>query len=127
MKKKDRHPGKIRRLKNGKAPGSDNLQAELYKFRGKECEKKIQELIIGIWDAEGMPKECNLILICPILKKGDPLICCNYRGLSLLNVACKILFMNDLCLYTEKIIGIYRCGFRPNNSTVEQIFTLQML
>jgi hypothetical protein len=35
-------PRAIRRLKNGKAPGSDTLQAELYKFRGKECENKIR-------------------------------------------------------------------------------------
>jgi hypothetical protein len=62
----------IQRLKNGKAPGSDTLQAELYKFRGRECEKKIRELILTIWDAEGIPKEWNLSLICPILKKRRP-------------------------------------------------------
>jgi sorting nexin-29 len=102
---------------------------ELYKSGGKECEKKIQELIADIWAVEEMPKEWNLSIICPVLKKGDPLICSNYGAISLLNVAYKILsnvLYERLSLYTEKIVGNYQCGFRPNRSTVEQIFTLRM-
>jgi sorting nexin-29 len=77
-----------------------------------------------------MSKEWNSSLICPTLKKGDLLNCSDYRGVSLLNAAYKIVSNAHYKLssqYTEKIIGNYQCGFRPNTSTVEQIFTLRTL
>jgi hypothetical protein len=57
---------------------------------------KIKSGSDSIWDAEEMPKEWNVSLVCPVLKNGVPLICSNYRGVSLLKVAYKVL-SNVLC------------------------------
>jgi sorting nexin-29 len=69
-------------------------------------------------------------IICPIYKQGDKLECRNYRGISLLNVTCKI-FTNLLNRYiepdVEQIVGDYQCGFRKGRSSTNQIFCLRMI
>ena len=68
----------IQRLKNNKAAGPDGLSAELFKAGGNE---------LVIWLAESTPSDWNLSALCPVLKKGDPTICANYRDISLLLIA----------------------------------------
>jgi sorting nexin-29 len=117
----------IAALKNNKSPGVDNLQAELLKYGSKELAKKLYHVILQIWVKEEIPNKQITSIICLIHKKGDPLECHNYRGLSLLNTAYKVL-SNILCRrispYAEKAIGSYQCGFRKDRSNTEQIFLL---
>jgi hypothetical protein len=49
---------------------------------------------------------------------------CNYRGVSLLSTAYKIvsnILLSRLTLHAEEIIWDYRCGFRRNSSTIDHI------
>ncbi len=68
----------------------------------------------------------QFLVLCPIHKKGDPAIRANYHGISLLNIAYKVLSsvlcerMNPI---VNKLIEPYQCGFRPGESTIDQIFT----
>ena len=76
-----------------------------------------------------MPEVWNLSIICPIHKKGDVTMCSNYRGISLLCVACKIfsnVLFNRLMPYVETI-GDYQCGYRGERSTVDQIFSVRKI
>ena len=67
---------------------------------------------------------------CPIYKKGDKKQCNNYRGISLLNTTYKIfaiLLYNRLSKLIEPEIGNYQMGFRPNRSTIDNIFMVRQI
>jgi sorting nexin-29 len=90
----------------------------------------LYQLILCIWAGEELPHEWNFGIICPILKKGDPMACSNYRKILLLNISYNILsyiLYVRLSEYTERIIGKYQCGFRKEKSKTNQIFTLSQI
>ena len=120
----------INRLKNNKAPGGDTLPAELLKKGGTRLHEEMHKLMVTIWNTEMLPEEWKTGIIIPIHKKGDRLNCVNYRGITLLNSAYKILsniLLKRISPYAEDNIGDYQCGFRSNRSTVDQIFTIRQL
>ncbi|GFT63854.1 reverse transcriptase domain-containing protein [Trichonephila clavipes] len=86
--------------------------------------------MVKIWETEKIPIEWEEGSVCPIFKKGDQLECRNYR-ITLLNTAYKIfsnlLFARLRKPYTDKVIGNYQCGFRPQRSTIDQIHTLRQI
>ena len=59
----------IRNIKNGKAPGIDNITVKLIKNGGPELLQRIFDLLIQIRDRETMPEEWEIGIIHPILKK----------------------------------------------------------
>jgi len=56
--------------------------------------------------------------------------CSNYRGVSLLNTAYKVLcntLFARISPFAGNIIGNYQCGFWKNRSTTNQIFMLRQI
>ena len=63
-----------------------------------------------------MPDDWKVGLIVPLFKKGDKMKCENYWGITLLNVAYKIvsnILLERLREYSEEVLWEYQCGFRP--------------
>ncbi|KAJ4438486.1 hypothetical protein ANN_14431 [Periplaneta americana] len=115
-------------LKKNKAPGMDCIQSELLQSSIKELTQDI--LIKDIWTQEMIPDDWKVEVICPLHKKGDQMICSNYRGITLLNTTYKIfsrILHNRLLPYTERAIGNYQAGFRSGKSTIDQIFILRQI
>lgn len=120
----------IRNQKNNKAPGEDEIAAEMLKFAGNEMESNMHKLIKKIWEKEEMPKAWNTAVICPLHKKGDKTVCENYRGIALLSIGYKILSTTIVSRITpimEQIAGDYQCGFRRGRSTLDQIFIIRQI
>jgi sorting nexin-29 len=77
-----------------------------------------------------MPSDWQRSIICPIDKKGDKLVCNNYRGISPLCVPYKLftsILRDRLEPLAERIISEYQAGFRKGRSTIEQIFTVKQI
>jgi hypothetical protein len=107
----------IEKLKTHKAVGSDNISAELIKAGGTALEQRIHKLIGRIWEEETLPSEWTEGTICPIYKKGDRMLCSNYKPITLLNVIYKIftiLIHNKLSKIVEDKLEDCQIGFRAN-------------
>jgi sorting nexin-29 len=117
----------VDKLKNNKAPGPDGIPSEIwYKY----MENRIYELIVQIWNEERIPLSWVEALICPIHKKGDVQNCENFRGISLVNFAYKVLSVvlcGRLKPHTNQITGQYQCVFREGVSTIDQIQALRQI
>jgi len=60
----------IKMLKNNKAPGEDNINAELIKISTPKMFSEICTLIKEIWKKEQIPQDWKMAIIFPIYKKG---------------------------------------------------------
>ena len=76
----------IGNLKNGKAPGIDNIPAELLKADIDYATTKVKEIIDIVWRDEKIPRKWRKGLIAKLPKKGNLKECKNWRGITLLLV-----------------------------------------
>jgi endonuclease/exonuclease/phosphatase family metal-dependent hydrolase len=98
----------IAQLKTKKAAGPDQIIKELIKQGGHELLSKVYRILVAVWQSETMPEEWRTGLLIPLLKKGDPTQCNNYRGIMLLNTTYKILtsiIRKRLAEHTETKLG----------------------
>ncbi|XP_068228054.1 uncharacterized protein [Palaemon carinicauda] len=80
----------VKKMKNGKAAGPDNLPLEVWKGLGEEGIDILWELAQKIFNQEKMPEEWRRSLIIPIYKGKDIQECGNYRGINLIKYTMKI-------------------------------------
>jgi len=59
----------VQKLKNYKAPGTDNIPAELFKYGGSELVKHLHNIIKDIWQKKYLPTEWNASIIAPYIKR----------------------------------------------------------
>ena len=120
----------IKKLSDGKAPRFDTVSAEEIKAAGEEGTEIFYKICKQIWETELFPEDWGRAIITPIYKKKDKLDCGNYRGISLLSHAGKIMsiiLQRRILQKTEQILSEAQAGFRPGRATVDQIFSLRQL
>ena len=78
-------------MKNNKAPGPDDIPAELFKWLDEQSRKTILEIINECWRTETLIKDMNDARLAIIYKKGGTDLPQNYRPIALLNVIYKLL------------------------------------
>ncbi|XP_076057287.1 uncharacterized protein LOC143034827 [Oratosquilla oratoria] len=121
----------ITAMKNNKAADPDGIPAEIYKLGGDIVQHQFHQLLVKIWTNEVVPsdfRDANIITI--YKRKGDRSECGNYRGISLLATAGKILariLNNRLKTLSERILPETQAGFRPSRITTDMIFAQRQL
>jgi exonuclease III len=122
--------GALMQLANRKAPGMDGIPVELLKHGGDVAIHWLHVMICIVWQTERAPQEWKEAAIVPLYKKGDPRVCDNYRGISLLNVFGKVyarLLLNRISGHVEQKLLENQCGFRPARSCADHIFSMRQL
>ncbi|CAF2103907.1 unnamed protein product, partial [Rotaria magnacalcarata] len=70
----------IKQMKNRKAPGVDNISADLLKAGGVPMTKWAHEILCDVWNNEDVVEDwATAILIRLYKNKGDRTVCGNYR------------------------------------------------
>lgn len=120
----------LKQMSQGKAAGPDNIPTELLTHGGVVLKTRLYSLILKAWEQKQVPSDWKDALLVTIFKKGDRRECGNYRGISLLSVAGKILariLLNRLQDLAERILPESQCGFRPSRGTIDMIFCARQL
>src|SRR5215469_11643863 len=111
----------IRDLKKKKAPGADQITAEMLQASGEAGVSLMKILCERIWQGEQIPDDWGKAVIVPIHKKKDKLDCANYRGISLLSHPSKVLtsiIQRRLRGKVEEIVKEEQAGFRQARGTI---------
>jgi hypothetical protein len=96
---------------------------------GNPMAKVIWFVLQSIWNSEVIPYEWEIARIVPILKKGDPRVMDNYRGISLISTMVKVIMTiveKRLQKYVKRnnFIRKEQVGFRPREECIAQARTL---
>ena len=80
----------LRKMKNGKAVGPDNLPIEVWKCLGEEGITSLSEMLNKICEEERIPEAWRKRTLISIYKnKGDIKSCGNYRGIKPMSLSMK--------------------------------------
>lgn len=118
----------IKKLKNRKAPGEDGIANELIKYGGDYLTTEIHSLYNKIMNSSIIPNAWKKSITIPIFKKGNKKEPTNYRGITLLSSAMKLL-TNIIATQLNEIIPMNeeQQGFRKNRSTTDAIFIIRQI
>ena len=139
----------MKAMANEKAVGPDGFPAELLKLglqQDRTVLLKFHRLTTLIWREDKVPQQWKDAVITVHHKKSVKTECGNYRGISLLSHAGKVLLKvaarrlsayceakgllpeEDQCYCEAKgLLPEEQCGFRPNRSTTNMMFVVRRL
>lgn len=120
----------VRKLKNGKAAGVDEIRGEFLKCSGKAGLEWLHRILNLAWRSGKVPSDWSSAIIAPIYKKGNAKDCNNYRGISLLSIVGKLyatIIEKRVRDIVEDSLDENQCGFRPARGCRDQIFSMRQI
>ena len=100
----------------------------MLKYEGDELMIELSHLYSMIMSTGEVPPERKFSITIPIYKKGEKKYPRNYRGISLLNIAMKLI-PKIITQHISSTVSINKeqQGFRQNRSTIDAIFLLRQI
>ena len=129
-------PKAIEQLKSGKAAEIDGIPPEICpeicKNWGPALNIKLHEFFVCCCEQGKLPHDLRYVVIITLYKnKGEQSHCWNYRGMTLLSIAGKILARGLLNRLVPSIADEHlpetQCGFRANRGTTDMVFALRQV
>ena len=123
---------RLRKLKNGKSCGIDDIPNEFLKYGGESMIHALSNLLTYISDMETIPREWGQGLIKPIHKSGPVNNIDNYRGITLTSNVYKLytkIIENVIMNYIEEnsVLHENQGAFRKGRRLEDNLFTLHGL
>ena len=120
----------LKLTKNGKTPGQDNINSELYKYAIQEFKLRLLQFLNNTYRENRIPDEWRNAVITSVFKKGDRRENKNYRGISIPNTCYTIYskFLNmKLQKYSEVFLTETQNSYRKGRSCTDPTFCLKLL
>ena len=115
----------IRKLNPNKDNGSDGISGQMLLLCDDSVVLPLKIIFGNILSTDTYPDIWKFANVTPIFKKDDKQLIENYRPISLLPLCGKIIFNNLYKhLTTHHLITKNQSGFRPGNSTTNQLIDL---
>ena len=119
----------LKGLNPSKALGPDELHPRVLKELATELGPVFTHLFQQSIDTGEIPKEWSLANICPLFKKSDRSLACNYRPVSLTCVPCKLLehiVCSNIMAHLDeyKLLSDRQHAFRKGHSCETQLTTV---
>ena len=118
------------KMRGSGAPGVDGLTAGLMRAGGARVVWWLVRMFAWVWEKGEIPDEWRAGVVVPVFKKGDPRKVENYRGITLMVVAAKVLekvILRRVRMDREKRCRETQAGFRAGRSCGEQVFVVRRL
>ena len=74
-----------------KASGCDGIPVELFQILKDDAVEVLHSICQQIWKTEQWPQDWNRSIFIPFPKKGNPKECSNYRTITLISHASKVM------------------------------------
>ena len=119
----------MKRMKNGKAVGPDEIPVEVWKCLGEIVLEFLTKLYNRTMESKRMPEEWRDSVLIPIFKnKCDVQSCSNYGGIKLIGHTMKLWKrVVERRLRSELTFSEQQYGFTPGKSTADASFALRVL
>ena len=119
-------------MKTGKASGIDGIPPEIWINGGPILHSQLHKFLTSCWINCTLPSDLrNAVVIALYKNKGEKSDCSNYRGITLLSIAGKILARILLNRLTPTIAEAHlpesQCSFRTQHGTSDMVFVLRQL
>ena len=111
-------------ITTSKASGCDGIPVELFQILKDDAVKMLQSICQQIWKTQQWLRDWKRSVFIPIPKKGNPKECSNYRTITLISLASKVMLkilQSRLQQYVNWQLPDIQAGFRKGRGTRDQI------
>ena len=123
----------LRRLKQGKAPGGDDISPDFWRAVSDDegATTQLLSLCQRCWNEKSLPSSWRCATVVLLFKKGDAALPQNYRPISLLAVGYKVLaaLLHRKLLEggSEQRMRASQYGFRPKRGTADALMVVRRM
>ena len=117
-------------ITKNKASGGDGIPVELFQILKDDAVKVLHSICQQIWKTQRWPQDWKRSVFIPILKKGNPKECSNYRTISHISHASKVILkilQARLQQYVNRELPDVQAGFRKGKGTRAQIANIHWI